>query len=111
MEDSVWPQETWRPIDPDKRGRHKTFASALDVVAAEMLRERNSFFDSLPDVWDRLFPGLPVRPGRYEDGKIFLYVKNAPTSFMIRPKLPMIKKRLSELPNAPKRIDLRLEIK
>lgn len=99
----------WKPLAPDERGRHSTFTSALATVAAGMIVERNDFFDSLVDRWKTLFPALPARPGRFEDGKIFLYVKNAPTLFLMRPKLPQIKRQLAALPGAPKKIDLRLE--
>ena len=100
----------WQPVDPDKRGRHKTVASAFDAAFKDLLTEKNPFFDSLADNWKTLFPSLPARPGRYEDGKIFIYVRNAPTSFVVRPKLRMIAAQLARLPGAPKRIDLRLEI-
>ena len=99
----------WRPLAPGERGRHATFDSALAAASRELLVERNEFFDSLVDNWKALFPELPARPGRYEDGKIFLYVKNAPTLFLLRPKLPQLKRQLAALPGAPKRIELRLE--
>ena len=98
-----------RAVDTQKRGRHKTFASAVGAVFPELLEERNEFFDSLADNWKRLFPDQPARPGRYEDGKIFIYVRNAPTIFLMRPRLPMIKRRLAAMPGAPKKIELRLE--
>ncbi|MBR1920936.1 MAG: DUF721 domain-containing protein [Kiritimatiellae bacterium] len=98
-----------RAFGADKRGRHKSFSSALDAALADMVVERNAFFDTLADNWRRIFPNQPARPGRYEDGKIFLYVNNAPTLFLMRPRLPMIRRRLAELPGAPKRIELRLE--
>ena len=96
-------------MEPEKRGRHKTFGSAVGAVFSDMIVEKNEFFDSLVDNWRRVFPDQPARPGRYEDGKIFIYVKNAPTLFLMRPRLPMIKRRLAELPGAPKKIELRLE--
>lgn len=98
-----------RAIEPDKRGRHKTFSSAIGAAFSDLTVERNAFFDSLADNWRRLFPDQPARPGRYEDGKIFLYVKNAPTLFLMRPRLPMIRRKLATLPGAPKKIDLKLE--
>ena len=98
-----------RAIEPDKRGRHKTFSSAIGAAFSDLAVERNAFFDSLADNWRRLFPDQPARPGRYEDGKIFLYVKNAPTLFLMRPRLPMIRRKLATLPGAPKKIDLKLE--
>ena len=99
-----------KAIDPHLRGRHKTFGSAVGAAFASMIVEKNEFFDSLVDNWRRLFPDQPARPGRYEDGKIFIYVKNAATSFMVRPRLRAVAGRLSQLPGAPRRIDLRLEI-
>ncbi|MBR2838504.1 MAG: hypothetical protein IKE55_06965 [Kiritimatiellae bacterium] len=100
----------WKPIAPDQRGRHETLRSALDAAFKDLMTERNEFFDSLVDNWSRLFPSLPAVPGRYEDGKIFVYVRNAPTSFAVRPRLRAVAARLARLPGAPKRIDLRLEI-
>ena len=103
-------EEHWRPIAPNERGKHKTLASALDAAFRDLTTERNDFFDSLCDDWKRLFPDLPARPGKYADGKIFIFVRNAATSFLIRPKLRAIAAKLATLPGAPKRIDLRLEI-
>jgi hypothetical protein len=101
----------WKPEEPENRGRHGSFNSALDAAVGDMLRVRNDFFDSLADNWKRIFPDLPARPGRYEDGKIFLYVRNAPTLFLMRGKLAAIKRRIAALPGAPRRIELRLEAK
>ena len=101
---------SWRPLDPLSRGRHSTFASALDAAFKDLATERNPFFDSLADEWPRLFPGLPARPGRYEDGKIVLYVRNPPTLYLMRMKLGMIRSRLATLPGAPRAISLKLEV-
>ncbi len=92
------------------RGRHKTIDSAFDAALKDLLTEKNAFFDSLVDRWKALFPTLPAWPGRYEDGKIFVYVRTAPTLFMMRPKLKKIASTLAALPGAPKKVDLRLEI-
>ena len=92
-----------------ERGRHKTTASAFEAAFRDLTTERNAFFDSLADRWQELFPDLPARPGRYEDGKIFIYVRNAPTAFLVRPRLRAIAAKLAALPGAPKKIDLRLE--
>ena len=100
----------WQPLEPEKRGRHDTFASAVDAALKDLVTEHNPFFDSLVDRWNGLFPTLPATPGRYEDGKIFVYVRNAATSYMVRPRLRTIAARLSRLPGAPKKINLRLEI-
>lgn len=94
----------------NERGRHQTTASAFEAALKDMLRQKNGFFDTLADHWMELFPGIPARPGRYEDGKIFIYVRTAPLLFMMRPKLRMMTKKLSELPDAPAKIELRLEI-
>ena len=94
----------------DQRGRHPTTSSAIDAALKELLVEQDPFFYSLCDNWRRLFPKLPAHPGRHEDGKIFIYVKNAPLSFTIRPKLRAIAAELSKLPNAPKKLNLKVEI-
>ena len=99
-----------RAIDPEKRGRHDVFSSALGAAFQDLVTEKNPFFDSLVESWRSLFPGLAARPGRYADGKIFLYVRSAPASFAIRPRLRAIAARLAALPGAPKKVDLRLEI-
>ena len=98
-----------KATDPHLRGRHETFRSAVDAAFGDLSVERNAFFDTLVDQWRRLFPDQPARPGRYEDGKIFIYVRNAPTLFLMRPRLPLIRRRLASLPGAPKRRELRLE--
>ena len=96
-------------MEPDKRGRHKTFGAAVGAAFSDMIVENNDFVDSLVDNWRRLFPDQPARPGRFGEGKSVIYVKHAPTLFMMRPRLPTIKRRLAELPGAPKKIELRLE--
>ena len=99
-----------RTVGLNERGRHKTTASAVEAALKDLLTEKNDFFDSLCDNWKALFPDLPAKPGRYADGTIFIYVKNAPTSFVVRPKLRTIKAKLGALAGAPKKIDLKLEI-
>ena len=94
----------------NERGRHKTVASAFDAAFKDLTTEKNPFFDSLCDNWKALYPNLPAEPGRYEAGKIFIYVRNAPTSFVVRPRLRAIAARLARLPGAPKKVDLKLEI-
>ena len=101
----------WKPLAPEERGRHSTFGKAVDAALGGLLTQKNAFFDSLADRWPALFPGLPLRPGRYEDGRIYLYVPNAPARFMMQSRLPTVRRRLAELPDAPKKIDLRLEIR
>ena len=94
----------------DQRGRHRTSALAFDAALKDLLTEKSDFFDSLVDSWRVLFPDVPALPGRYEDGKIFVYVKTAPTLFLLRPRLRQMAAKLAALPGAPKKVDLRLEI-
>ena len=102
--------EYWRPISPLERGRHATFTSAVSTVLKDLVSERSDFFESLADLWPRLFPGSLAVPDRYEDGKIFLSVRSAPALFSMRAKLPKIRQVLATLPGAPRRIELRVEI-
>ena len=103
--------ERWEPVDPGSRGRHATFASAVDSAYASLVEEKSDFFDSLADRWPSLFPGLAARPGRVDGGRIVLYVKSAPALFATRPKLAAVRRTLAALPGAPKRLDLLLEIR
>ena len=100
----------YAPKDPDKRGRHRTAASAFDAALRDLLAERNPFFDLVADRWPTLFPALPMKPGRADGGVIYLYVRTASLSYMMRPRLPMVHKALSALPGAPRRFALRLEV-
>lgn len=104
------PLPRWAPLEPLSRHRHRTFGGAAKAALDSLLTSRHPFIDSLADAWPELFPKLPVRPGRFEDGKIFLYVPNAPLLFAMRPKLSEIRRRLLALPGAPAKIDLKLEI-
>lgn len=101
----------WKPLSPEARGKHKTFSSALDAVFADLRTERNPFFDMLSEVWESEFSDIPARLGRYENGIIFLYVKSPAVNFMLRPKLRIVKKRFAALPGAPRKFDVKLEIK
>ncbi len=94
----------------DMRGRHNSLSSALEAAFKDLITEKNEFFDYLRGAWKELFPNVPAWPGRYEDGKIFLYVRTAPTLYMLHPKLGMMANKLRALPNAPKKVTLRLEI-
>ncbi len=100
----------YTPKDPDKRGRHRTAASAFDAALRDLLAVRNPFFSKVVSEWPKLFPGLPATPGRADGATIYLYVKTASQSYMMRPRLPMMQKRLSTLPGAPQRLFLRLEV-
>ncbi len=100
----------WQPKAPNERGRHLTFNSAVEAAFKDLLTEHNPFYDSLVDNWQALFPDLPLRPGRFENGTIYLYVRTATLSFAMRPKLPKIKAKLLALPDAPAKLTLKLEI-
>ena len=103
----------WSPREPDKRGRHATFGSALDTAVSSIARTigRDEFFDSLVDSWAGLFPGCQARPGRRDADRIVLYVSSAPVLFMMRPRLAEMKRALQALPGAPRRLSLALEIR
>ena len=100
----------WRPCDPLARGRHATFSKALQAALSELITESNPFYDSIAEEWEKLFPKLPIKPGRYENGVIFLYTKSSSQFFMMRPKLKIIKEKLMSLPGAPEKLSLKLEI-
>ena len=99
-----------RALDPDKRGRHKTFASAVAASLASLKVERNEFFDEVCANWKRLFPDQPARPGAWHDGWVVLYVNKSTTLYLMRPRLAMIRRRLAALPGAPRTVNVRLEI-
>lgn len=105
------------PVDGDPvetRVPAPTVGTLMDGILGDLLAEKSVFFDSVCAQWPTLFPDLPARPGRYQDGHLFLYVRTAGQLFALRPKLPKIKKALLPLrsadPNAPKRFTLHLEI-
>jgi len=94
----------------DERGRFSAFGGAVDAALKELLVEKNDFFDLVAERWRSLFPNIMAKPERYENGKIVIRVRSAPMLYAVRPKLRMIKAKLAELPGAPKRIDIWLEI-
>ncbi|MCR5752406.1 MAG: DUF721 domain-containing protein [Kiritimatiellae bacterium] len=95
----------------NERGRFSTFGKALDAAIKDLATEKSEFFDSLADKWATLFPGLRARPGRYEDGVVYVYVQSAPQLFAVRPRLRSIKAKLAALPGAPAKLDVRLEVR
>ena len=86
----------------------------FDGILNDLLVEKNAFFDAVCAQWNTLFPDLPARPGRYSDGRLFLYVRTSGQLFALRPKWPKIKKALQPIressPDAPKRLTINLEI-
>ena len=107
------------PIDGDAvEARRPTVAvgglldAVMDSVAREIYRDEARFFDRLRERWAELFPECPARPGRWQEGKLVLYVATAGQSFALRPKLPAMKRRILALDGAPKgRLVLLVEIK
>ena len=105
------------PIDGDvvdTRVPMPSMGRLMDGLLASMLIEKSPFFDEVCEKWMELFPDSAAKPGRWQDGRLFLYVRTAGQLFALRPKLPKIKKALIPLraadPNAPKRFTLHLEI-
>lgn len=101
----------WMPLEPHKRGKHSSFASAIVASLNELSYIPDSFFDTLCDRWLEIFPMLAARPGRREGNKLFLYVKSAPVLFSIRSSLPAIRRTLAAITGAPKRLEVYLEIR
>ena len=101
------PVETRKPVQQ----ADSLFDAVMESVARDMYREETRFFDILRERWDALFPNCPARPGRWQEGKLVLYVSTAGQSFAMRPKLPAMKKKIIALEGAPKgRLALLVEI-
>lgn len=101
------------PIDgdaPQFRVSMPKMGAVVDGLLAELLVEKSAFFDAVVAQWKTLCPDVPARPGRFQDGRLFLYVSSSSTLFTLRSKLPKIRKVLAALPDAPKRFTLHLEI-
>ena len=88
------------------------FDAVMESVNRDLYRDEARFLDMLRERWSELFPGCPARPGRWQDGKLVLYVSTAGQSFAMRPKLPAMKRRIAALEGAPKgRFILLVEIR
>ncbi len=101
------------PIDgdpPEMRKPSRTAGSVMDSLLEEILKEENPFYDAVVEKWSELFPDLPMKPGRMDGTKLFLYVRTSGKLFACRPKLQQIKKVLASLEGAPGRFSLHLEI-
>lgn len=107
------------PVDGDLPAfrNHVAIAGELmDRLVDDIVREQYPFFDEVREKWNKMFPDLKARPGKWvpasasKGGKLFLRVNSAAASFALRPKLPMIKKRLAALATAPGRFSLHVEI-
>ena len=101
------------PIDGDAvetRVPMPGIGKLMDDLLASLLVEKSPFFDQVCEKWMELFPDCVAKPGRWQDGRLFLYVRTSGQLFGMRTKLPKMKKLLATLPTAPKRFSLNLEI-
>ena len=101
------------PIDGDvveTRVPMPSMGNLIDGLLANLLMEKSPFFDQVCEQWATLFPDCMAKPGRWQGGKLFLYVRTSGQLFGLRSKLPKIKKTLAALPTAPKRFTVHLEI-
>ena len=108
------------PIDGDVplfRSPISRAGDFMESLVKELVQDRSAFFDEVVQRWKSLFPDLAAKPGKWVagvapkgSGKLFIEVGSAPALFSIRPKLPSIKRKLSELSSAPERFSLHLEI-
>ena len=93
----------------DQRGRHESFACALQAAMKDLVFPHDPFFDRVVDEWPKLFPNSPATPARYEDGYLYLYVPSASLLFATLPQVPAIKRKLRLFPEAPKKFEVRVE--
>ena len=101
------------PVDGDAvemRVPMPSMENLMDGLLTKLLVEKSPFFDEVCDKWTELFPDCIAKPGRWQDGRLFLYVRTSGQLFGMRTKLPKMKKLLATLPTAPKRFSLNLEI-
>ena len=100
----------WQPLEPESRGRFRSFSDAVQFSFKSLYLERNPFFAQIADRWKSLFPDLRARPLRFENGTLFLAVRNAPAAFIVRPKLAAVRRIVAALPGAPAKFSIKLEI-
>lgn len=101
------------PIDGDAvetRVPMPGIGKLMDDLLSSLLVEKSPFFDQVCEKWMELFPDCVAKPGRWQDGRLFLYVRTSGQLFGMRTKLPTIKRALAALPTAPKRFSVNLEI-
>ena len=109
-----------KPVDGDvpcHRRPSRKAGDFMDRIVAHLVRDRSQFFDEVSSRWSGMFPGVKARPGKWVGssapngaGRLFLRVDSAAALFALRPKLPAIKRKLSEIPGAPARFSVHLEI-
>lgn len=101
------------PVDADAletRVATPRVGALLDDIVAKLVEVKEPFFDTVCANWATACPEFPARPGRYQDGHLFLYVRTSGQVFGLRSKLPKVKKALQTLPGAPKRLTVHLEV-
>ena len=103
------------PVDADAcelRVPEVRVGSVLGTLVDELTNVKEPFFDTVCERWKDVCPDVPARPGRYRDGRLFLYVGTSGLVFSLRSKLAKIKKLLLALPGAPaaRRLSLHLEV-
>lgn len=101
------------PIDADAletRIKVPRVGMMLQSLVEQMTEVHEPFYDTVCDNWAKLCPDFPGKPGRFREGRLFLYVRTSGLVFSLRSKLPKIKKLLMTLPGAPKRFTVHLEV-
>lgn len=101
------------PVDADAletRVKVPRVGSLLDVLVSGLTEKKEPFFDTVLENWQKICPDFPGRPGRFQDNRLFLYVRTSGQVFSLRTKLPKIRKLVAGLPGAPKRFTVHLEV-
>ena len=101
------------PVDADAletRVAVPRVGSLLDALVAGLTEKKEPFFDTVLENWKAICPDFPGRPGRFQDNRLFLYVRTSGQVFSLRTRLPKIRKLVAALPGAPKRLTVHLEV-
>ena len=101
------------PVDADAcetRVAVPQVGSLLDGLVAGLVERKEPFFDTVLAHWKEICPDFPGRPGRFQDNRLFLYVRTSGQVFALRTRLPKIRKLVAALPGAPKRFTVHLEV-
>ena len=101
------------PVDADAletRVKVPRVGFLLDALVSGLTEKKEPFFDTVLENWQKICPDFPGRPGRFQDNRLFLYVRTSGQVFSLRPKLPKIRKLVAGLPGAPKRFTVHLEV-
>ena len=101
------------PVDADAletRVKVPRVGFLLDTLVAGLTETKEPFFDTVLENWPRICPDFPGRPGRFQDNRLFLYVRTSAQVFSLRTRLPKVKKLVAALPGAPKRFTVHLEV-